>query len=81
MIKFKQIVEWGFNIQKLVISKEIFANILFMLVNPRFFNSQPSRTVRVLFSPMTSGWAGGQEVGQVGSRKSLYGLYPRNHKV
>ena len=34
------------------------------------------RAVGVLFSPMVSGWAGGQVTG-----RSLSGLYLRNHKV
>ena len=41
-----------------------------------FFTPQPLRAVRVLFSPMVSGWAGGWATG-----KSLSGLYLRNRKV
>ena len=41
-----------------------------------FFTPHPLRAVRVLFSLMVSGWAGGQAAG-----KSLSGLYLRNHKV
>ena len=40
------------------------------------FTSQPLRAVRVLFSPMVSGWMGGWAAG-----KSLSGLYLRNCKV
>ena len=40
------------------------------------FTPQPLRAVRVLFSPMVSGWAGGKAAG-----KSLSGLYLRNRKV
>ena len=43
---------------------------------PSFFTPQPLIAVRVLFSPMVSGWAGGQAAG-----RSLSGLYLRNHKV
>ena len=47
-------------------------------------HTQPLRAVRVLFSPMVSGWAGGHPVGRAGGRaagKSLSGLYLRNRKV
>ena len=40
------------------------------------FTPQPLRAVRVLFSPMMSGWAGVRAAG-----KSLSGLYLRNRKV
>ena len=40
------------------------------------FTPEPLRTVRVLFSPMVSGWAAGWVVG-----KSLPGLYLINREV
>ena len=40
------------------------------------FTPQPLRAVGVLFSPVVSGWVGGQAAG-----KSLSGLYFRNRKV
>ena len=46
------------------------------LLSDIIFTPQPLRAVGVLFSPMVSGWAGGQAAG-----KSLSGLYLRNHKV
>ena len=41
------------------------------------FTPQPLRGVRVLFSPMVSGWISGP----AGGGKSLSGLYLRNCKV
>ena len=44
------------------------------------FTPQPLRAVRVLLSPMVSGWAGGRAVGRAAGN-NLSGLYLRNRKV
>ena len=51
--------------------QEVQLNLVFLIFTP-----QPSRAVRVLFSPMVSGWVGGGAAG-----KSLSRLYLRNRKV